>query len=56
MTTIEPAIHDIIAELEILTNKLKCTADEGERRALLKQFRILLDGADKLAARYPPIV
>jgi hypothetical protein len=52
MTTLQLGIHDIVAELEILTNKLRCTTDEGERRALLRQFRVLLDGADNLATRY----
>jgi hypothetical protein len=54
MTTIAPTIQNIVAELDILTNKLKCTTDEDQRRTLLKQFRALLDGADRLAARYPP--
>ncbi len=54
MTDVQPNIHDIIAELEILTNKLKCATDENQRRIFLRQFRELLDGADKLAAKYYP--
>lgn len=54
MTLVQPTLRDIIAELEILTKKLKCTTDDAERRTLLKEFRALLDGADTLAARYPP--
>lgn len=54
MTDAQPNIHDIVAELEVLTNELKCAIDENQRRILLKQFRELLDGADRIAARYSP--
>jgi hypothetical protein len=54
MIDTQPKVHDIVTKLEALTNKLKDTTDDAERRALLKRFRELLDGADRLIARYPP--
>ncbi len=50
-TNLQPTIHDVVAQLNILTNKLKDSANEDDRRALLKQFRILLNEADKIIER-----
>jgi methionyl-tRNA synthetase len=54
MTDSHPTIHDIVAQLKILTDKLKRTTDENHRRALLKQFRLLLDQADTAVRGVPP--
>jgi hypothetical protein len=54
MTSVQPTVREIVAELDVLSQKLKSTLDDDERRTLLKEFRSLLDGAEKLVARYPP--
>jgi hypothetical protein len=38
--------HAIVTQLNALTEKLKHSTNEDERRALLKEFRRLLDQAD----------
>jgi hypothetical protein len=51
MTSTKPTLHEIIAELNSLTQKFPHTNQGEERRAWLKQFRALLDQADQLAGR-----
>jgi predicted nucleic acid-binding Zn-ribbon protein len=48
MTQTQGGIRDIAARLKTLTDKLKRTTDQDDRRALLKQFRALLEEADKI--------
>ena len=48
MTTIRTRLSEVLAELKLLTDDLTRTKEDGERRNLLKQFRLLLDRADKL--------
>ena len=43
--------HDIAAQFRTLSEQLKTTTSSAERQDLLKQFRMLLDHADKLSAR-----
>lgn len=42
---------ELTAHLNELAEKLKSSTTVMERRALLKQFRILLDEAEKLTAK-----
>jgi hypothetical protein len=44
----KPTIHDIVAQLTLLTEQLRRTASGDDRRVLLKQFRALLDQADQV--------
>ena len=43
---IKTPFKEVTARLDALTEKLKSTTDEDERRRLLKEFRALLDKAD----------
>ena len=54
MTEIQPTIHEIAAQLKILTEKLKHTSNQEDRHTLLKEFRALLDQADQLGAGNVP--
>jgi hypothetical protein len=53
MTDTQPTIREIVARLQVLTNQLRDTSGGSERRALLRQFRELLDEADKLGRELP---
>lgn len=54
MTETQPTIHEIAAQLKILTEKLKHASNQEDRHALLKEFRTLLDQADQLGAGKVP--
>ena len=54
MTTIRTRLSEVHAELKLLTDDLTRTKEDGERRNLLKQVRLLLDRADKLTAEMTP--
>ena len=54
MTEIQPTIHEIAAQLKILSEKLKHTFNQEDRHTLLKEFRMLLDRADQLGAGKVP--
>ncbi len=51
MIDIRPTIHDIVARLDVLSDKLKRATGDTDRQALLKQFRMLLDEADRVIER-----
>jgi hypothetical protein len=44
------SIHEIVAQLDVLSEKLKLATNWRERRTLLRNFRILLDQADQCEA------
>jgi hypothetical protein len=46
-----PALSDIVVQIRVVADKLKDTSSEADRRHLLKQFRLLLDDADKIIAQ-----
>jgi hypothetical protein len=47
MTESPLSFHEVAARLHALAEQLKRTTDAAERQVLLKQFRILLDQAEK---------
>jgi hypothetical protein len=51
MTESPLSFHEVAARLQELAEQLKRTTDAAERQVLLKQFRILLDQAEKGIAR-----
>jgi hypothetical protein len=53
MTESPLSFHEAAARLQALAEQLKRTTDAAERQVLLKQFRILLDQAEKGIAREP---
>jgi len=44
----QPGSEDVISKINLLVDKLKITTDGGERRALLREFRGLLESADAM--------
>ncbi|HEV2304341.1 MAG TPA: hypothetical protein VGR93_02380 [Candidatus Acidoferrales bacterium] len=50
MTDALIALQELTAQLETLSSQLKCIHDPGERQALLKRFRFVLDRVDELIA------
>jgi hypothetical protein len=48
MSHTSPALNDIVDQIRVVADKLKHTSSEADKRHLLKQFRLLLDGADKI--------
>jgi hypothetical protein len=48
MTKTSPTFPEIITQLNTLTDDLKRSTSESERRTLLRQFRMLLDNADTI--------
>jgi hypothetical protein len=47
----DSSFHEIAAKFRALSERLKTTMSARERQDLLKQFRVLLDRADKMTAR-----
>lgn len=51
MDQIPPALNDLVDQIRVVANKLKHTSSEADKRHLLKQFRLLIDDADKIIAQ-----
>jgi hypothetical protein len=51
MTEATLTFPEIVSQLNVLTDELKRSTDPSERRALLRQFRMLLDEANAAALR-----
>jgi hypothetical protein len=51
MNQTTPALNDIVDQIRVVADKLKHTRNEADERHLLKQFRLLLDDADKIIAQ-----
>jgi hypothetical protein len=51
MNQTTPALNDIVDQIRVVADKLKHTSSEADKRHLLKQFRLLLDDADKIIAQ-----
>jgi len=51
MTNTLPTLQEVVTQLDALTRKLNDVTSENDRRALLKQFRALLNEADGLIER-----
>ena len=47
----DPRFRELAAQFRALSEQLKTTTSPSERQDLLRQFRILLDRADRLTAR-----
>ena len=45
------SFYDVVAQFHALSEQLKTTTNPAKRQDLLKQFRILLDQAERLSAR-----
>jgi len=50
MNQTTPALNEIVDQIRVVADKLKHTSQEADKRHLLKQFRLLLDDADKIIA------
>jgi hypothetical protein len=48
MSQTTPALNDIVDQIRVVADKLRHTSSETDKRHLLKQFRLLLDGADRI--------
>ena len=51
MEQIPPALNYLVDQIRVVANKLKHTSNEADKRHLLKQFRLLIDDADKIIAQ-----
>jgi hypothetical protein len=51
MNQTTPALNDIVDQIRVVADKLKHTSSKADKRHLLKQFRLLLDDADKIIAQ-----
>jgi hypothetical protein len=47
----DPKFRELAAQFRALSEQLRTTSSPSERQDLLRQFRILLDHADRLTAR-----
>jgi hypothetical protein len=45
------SFHDVVAQFHTLSEQLKTTTNAAERQDLLRQFRILLDQADRISVQ-----
>jgi len=45
------SFHDVVAQFHTLSEQLKTTTTAAERQDLLRQFRILLDQADRISVQ-----